>query len=94
MQEGQHRMRFTQKAAVLTGDDSGIGRATANRLLGEGATVVADIEHTQAWPELHEKQVHRLILDVADPEASHLPEAHLREQHGGKCHLHRRQGRA
>jgi NAD(P)-dependent dehydrogenase (short-subunit alcohol dehydrogenase family) len=76
-------MRFTQKVAVVTGADSGIGRATALRLLDEGATVVAiDLEHHQPWPERHKGQVHRLALDVADPETPRLLSDHVRDVHG------------
>ena len=75
-------MRFTQKIAVVTGANSGIGRATALRMLEEGATVVAvDLEHTQPWPAQHEKQVDRLTLDIADPGAPALLDAHLRAEH-------------
>ena len=76
-------MRFTQQVAVVTGADSGIGRATALRLLEEGATVVAvDLEHTQPWPERHDERVHRLALDVADPATPEVVAEHLRGAHG------------
>lgn len=76
-------MRFTQKVAVVTGANSGIGRATAIRLLEEDATVVAvDLEHTQAWPERYEARVDQLTLDVAAPETPDLVGAHLRKEHG------------
>lgn len=76
-------MRFAQKVAVVTGADSGIGRATALRLLEEGATVVAvDLEHTRLWPEQHDKQVHRLALDVADAATPGVVADHLRAEHG------------
>jgi NAD(P)-dependent dehydrogenase (short-subunit alcohol dehydrogenase family) len=76
-------MRFSQKVAVVTGANSGIGRATALRLLEEGATVVAvDLEHTQPWPAEYEQQVDRLSLDVAEPEAPARLDAHLRAEHG------------
>ena len=61
-------MRFSDKTAVVTGADSGIGRATATRLLAEGATVFAvDRHHTQPWPEPDAGRLHLLALDVADP---------------------------
>jgi NAD(P)-dependent dehydrogenase (short-subunit alcohol dehydrogenase family) len=76
-------MRFAQKVAVVTGADSGIGRATALRLLEEGASVVAvDLAHTRPWPEQHDKQVHSLALDVADPETPGIVADHLRAEHG------------
>ncbi|MEV6130547.1 SDR family NAD(P)-dependent oxidoreductase [Streptomyces violaceusniger] len=74
-------MRFSGKVAVVTGADSGIGRATATRLLGEGATVVAvDLKHTQPWPEQPQGRVHRIDLDVADPGAGERLETYLREE--------------
>lgn len=63
-------MRFTGKVAVVTGAASGIGRATAIRLLDEGATVVAvDLEHAESYPEKYQKSLHQVSLDVADPDA-------------------------
>ncbi|MEV6012974.1 SDR family oxidoreductase [Streptomyces sp. NPDC051976] len=63
-------MRFTGKVAVVTGAASGIGRATAIRLLDEGATVVAvDLEHDESYPEKYQNRLHQVCLDVADPDA-------------------------
>jgi NAD(P)-dependent dehydrogenase (short-subunit alcohol dehydrogenase family) len=62
-------MRFSEKVAVVTGADSGIGRATATRLLAEGATVFAvDLKHTQPWQDPDAERLRLLELDVADPD--------------------------
>lgn len=72
-------MRFSDKVAVVTGADSGIGRATAVRLLSEGATVVAaDINHTRPWAEAGDKRLHQLTLDVSEPDAAERLEEYLR----------------
>ncbi|SNT00607.1 glucose 1-dehydrogenase/3-oxoacyl-[acyl-carrier protein] reductase [Streptosporangium subroseum] len=72
-------MRFSDKVAVVTGADSGIGRATAVRLLSEGATVVAaDVNHTRPWAEAGDKRLHRLTLDVSEPDAAERLEEYLR----------------
>jgi NAD(P)-dependent dehydrogenase (short-subunit alcohol dehydrogenase family) len=74
-------MRFSDKAAVVTGADSGIGRATATRLLAEGATVFAvDMQHTQPWPDSVAGRLRLLDLDVADPAAPEVLDAHLRAE--------------
>jgi NAD(P)-dependent dehydrogenase (short-subunit alcohol dehydrogenase family) len=76
-------MRFSDKVAVVTGADSGIGRATATRLLAEGATVFAvDLRHTQLWPDQAEGRLHLLDLDVADPTAPERLDARLRAEAG------------
>jgi NAD(P)-dependent dehydrogenase (short-subunit alcohol dehydrogenase family) len=76
-------MRFTGKVAVVTGADSGIGRATATRLLAEGATVFAvDLKQTQPWPDQGSGQLHLLDLDVASHEAPGRLEALLRNETG------------
>lgn len=68
---------------MVTGADSGIGRATALRLLAEGATVVAvDLAHTRPWPAQYGGHVENLGLDVSDPAAPDALDRHLREAHG------------
>ncbi|MEU9157585.1 SDR family oxidoreductase [Streptomyces sp. NPDC048417] len=74
-------MRFSGKVAVVTGADSGIGRATAIRLLDEGATVVAvDLRHVHPWPDLSPGRLHRIDVDVADPYAGQRLETYLRAE--------------
>lgn len=65
--------RFEHQLAVVTGANSGIGRATAIRLLREGARLVAvDLEHTEAWPEDLVSRLEVVSADVTAPEAADL----------------------
>lgn len=74
-------MRFSRKVAVVTGADSGIGRATATRLLDEEATVVAvDLKHSRPWPDGPRERLHLLDLDVARPDAAARLDAYLRAE--------------
>jgi NAD(P)-dependent dehydrogenase (short-subunit alcohol dehydrogenase family) len=76
-------MRFSDKVAVVTGAGSGIGRATATRLLAEGATIFAvDVNHSRPWPEPGAGRLHLLDLDVADPSAPEQLQARLRADAG------------
>jgi NAD(P)-dependent dehydrogenase (short-subunit alcohol dehydrogenase family) len=76
-------MRFEGKVAVVTGADSGIGRATAIRLLDEGARLLAvDVVHEQAWPAQFADRIRLIKADVADPHTPDLVAAELRGEHG------------
>lgn len=63
-------MRFRHKLAVVTGANSGIGRAVALRMLEEEGRVLAvDIEHTEPWPERFSGQLSSVTTDLAEPDA-------------------------
>ena len=66
-------MRFNHKVAVVTGANSGIGRATAVRLLAEGAHVLAvDLRHDEPWPGPDTDRLRTLSLDVAGADAAEV----------------------
>jgi NAD(P)-dependent dehydrogenase (short-subunit alcohol dehydrogenase family) len=66
-------MRFDGKLAVVSGANSGIGRASALRLMQEGAHVLAvDVDKTTPWPESVLGQIYPLTLDVASPDAPRM----------------------
>jgi len=65
-----YRERFTSRTVLVTGASSGIGRATADRLLAEGATVIG--ADTGQSPAL-ERDTGRFVFvqtDVRDEEAA------------------------
>lgn len=65
--------RFAGKLAVVTGASSGIGRATALRILEEGGSVLAvDVAHNDPWPARWADRVTSLEVDVADAGAASL----------------------
>jgi NAD(P)-dependent dehydrogenase (short-subunit alcohol dehydrogenase family) len=68
-----YALRFAGRVAVVSGAESGIGRATALRILAEGGSVLA-VDRTihDPWPEEVADRVHRVDADVADDRASDL----------------------
>jgi NAD(P)-dependent dehydrogenase (short-subunit alcohol dehydrogenase family) len=79
--------RFEGRVAIVTGAASGIGRATTQRLVAEGATVVAvdrDAAGLDATADatVASKRVSPLTGDVADADCARQAVAVAREQHG------------
>lgn len=79
-------MRFSNKVTVVTGGAHGIGRATAQRFLDEGARVaildvdpLAAADLADAWPG----QAISVLCDVMDPESVDAAVATVAEQFGG-----------
>ena len=74
---------FVGKVALVTGGASGIGRATVERLLAEGATVVAADVNEGALATLADTtQAHPLKLDVSDPDAWVAALQHIVDTYG------------
>jgi NAD(P)-dependent dehydrogenase (short-subunit alcohol dehydrogenase family) len=57
------------KAALITGCSTGIGRATAERLVGNGWTVYATARRTEAIEDLARDGCRTLALDVTDEDS-------------------------
>ncbi len=62
-------MAEPSKAVLVTGCSSGIGRATALRLVGAGWTVYASARRPQTLAELADAGCHTLALDVTDEDS-------------------------
>ncbi|MFI9155278.1 SDR family NAD(P)-dependent oxidoreductase [Streptomyces sp. NPDC053367] len=77
--------RFTGKRVLITGGTSGMGLATAHRLLAEGAHVVITgrtRERVDAAVRLLGDRASGVVADAADPEALDALTATVRARHG------------
>ncbi|MCU1566782.1 MAG: family NAD(P)-dependent oxidoreductase [Pseudarthrobacter sp.] len=61
------RRRYEGRVAVVTGAGSGIGKAIAEQLSAEGATVLANDLKPEGLAELTGANIHTLAADVTDP---------------------------
>jgi NAD(P)-dependent dehydrogenase (short-subunit alcohol dehydrogenase family) len=71
--------RLSGRCALVTGAGSGVGRATAQRLADEGATVIAvDLDEAGLDETCRgrEPAISATVVDVRDPAAADLIEAH------------------
>lgn len=76
-------MRLNNKIAVVTGGSRGVGRATAERFIAEGATVViTDINAEQGEQCAAQIGARFFHQDVSQPAGWHALEQLLREQYG------------
>ncbi|MEH0821688.1 MULTISPECIES: oxidoreductase [unclassified Micromonospora] len=67
---------------LITGCSSGIGRATAQRLLARGCTVYATARRIDSIADLAAAGCHTLALDVTDEESMTRAVAHVEAAHG------------
>jgi NAD(P)-dependent dehydrogenase (short-subunit alcohol dehydrogenase family) len=74
-------MRFRDKVVLISGAGSGIGLATARRLTGEGARVVAAIFQDDQRPAV--AGFDAVKLDVTDEDAWARALDHVKAAHGG-----------
>jgi NAD(P)-dependent dehydrogenase (short-subunit alcohol dehydrogenase family) len=64
-------VRFDGRRAIVTGANSGIGRATAMQLLHEGCEILAvDRRDDEPWADNVRSRVTAVTVDLASPEAS------------------------
>jgi meso-butanediol dehydrogenase / (S,S)-butanediol dehydrogenase / diacetyl reductase len=77
--------RFTGRTALITGGASGIGLATAQRLIAEGASVVVldlDTDGLEAAAKTLGAAASTIAADVADPEAMAQSVRTVLDRHG------------
>jgi NAD(P)-dependent dehydrogenase (short-subunit alcohol dehydrogenase family) len=86
---GKFDAGFAGSIALVTGAASGIGRATACRLIAEGATVViADLDEGAAKTAAQELGAESVAFDVADPDAWLEAVRGIEHRHGGLHLVH------
>jgi NAD(P)-dependent dehydrogenase (short-subunit alcohol dehydrogenase family) len=75
-------MAEVSKAVLITGCSSGIGRATARRLVGHGWTVYATARRPASIADLEAAGCRTLALDVTDEDSMVAAVATIEETHG------------
>lgn len=92
--DSQHtRGRFSNKVCIITGGASGIGRATVNRFVNDGASVAAFDVNEAAGKHLQDEltaagyNVKFYKVNVADKEQCVQGVKNVAEEHGGKINF-------
>ncbi len=75
-------MAEPSKAVLITGCSSGIGRASALRLVRSGWTVYATARRPEAIADLGEAGAHTLALDVTDEDSMRAAVEAVEQEHG------------
>ncbi|MFL5846557.1 MAG: SDR family NAD(P)-dependent oxidoreductase [Solirubrobacteraceae bacterium] len=73
---------MASKAVLITGCSTGIGRATAERLVGNGHTVYATARKVEVLAGLEAKGCRTLALDVTDEDSMRAAVDHVVEREG------------
>ena len=92
--DSQHtKGRFSNKVCIITGGASGIGRATVNRFVNDGASVAAFDVNEAAGKHLQDEltaagyNVKFYKVNVADKEQCVQGVKNVAEEHGGKINF-------
>jgi NAD(P)-dependent dehydrogenase (short-subunit alcohol dehydrogenase family) len=75
-------MAEASKAVLITGCSSGIGHATAERLVGRGWTVYASARRTESIADLAERGCKTLALDVTEEDSMRAAVAAVEDAEG------------
>ena len=73
---------MASKAVLITGCSSGIGHATAERLLADGHTVYATARRPESIDDLAAKGAKTLALDVTNEESMTTAVEHVDQAEG------------